>query len=249
MAIGTPTQVYSTVLDNADIAALKRRSLDNDVSSSVTLLDSLQDEGLSTADAARAANPYYTAKLITYNVVVTPATTTAVTETSVEDIILDYTNGLATGADVDASAMSDAITALATVLTTDTFELSLDADPTGETTDLTIGASERAYTVTDSIAFDTPTIIPIYVDVTYTGTATTAAVIAAVVAHINALVTGADVDQSNLAAAVDAVTDVDSVTTCYIGIAAEPDAELDLTIAADEVARTATALVTATDAG
>lgn len=149
MAISTPTQIYSTVYNNADIADLKLYSLDNDPTAAIAILDTHIAAGMSLADAAVRANPYNTQKLVTYNVVITG---TAV-EADIEAIILDYTNTLALGADVDASVMSDAILALATVATVPTFELSLDADPTGETIDLVIGAAEVAYTTAAAITF------------------------------------------------------------------------------------------------
>lgn len=145
----TPTEVYTTANENQDIRAIVLQSMSADATTEVALYDSLQAAGYTSTQAAIHANPNNTRKLITYNVVITG---TAV-EADIEAIILDYTNTLALGADVDASVMSDAILALATVTTVPTFELSLDADPTGETIDLVIGAAEIAYTVAASIAF------------------------------------------------------------------------------------------------
>lgn len=117
------------------------------------LLETLQAESLSgtiTADDAIArVNPAATNMLITYNVTIDGTAVKA----DIDAIVLDYTNALALGADVDASVMSDAILALGTVSAVNTFELSLDVDPTGETIDLTIGAAEIAYTVEASISF------------------------------------------------------------------------------------------------
>lgn len=148
MAFRTPTDVY-VAPNNANLKALQNASHSASVATEVALFDALIAAGETTANAAVRANPDNTPKLVTFNVAVTGTATEAV----VEAIILAYVNSLALGADVDASVMSDAITALATVTTTDTFELSLDADPTGETIDLTIAADEVAYTNAAAITY------------------------------------------------------------------------------------------------
>lgn len=148
MAFRTPTEIVTSD-GNADLKALMNASTSGSVTTEVALYDALKAAGFSTADAAVRANPNNTPKLVTFNVAVTGTAT----EAEVEAIILDYVNTLALGADVDASVMSDAITALATVTTTDTFELSLDADPTGEIIDLTIAAGEVAYTTAAAITY------------------------------------------------------------------------------------------------
>jgi len=141
MAFATPTAVY-VVDSNADLKALQNASHSASVATEVALYDALKSEGSTTATAAVRANPSNTPKLITFAITTTGTTT----EAMVEAIVLPYVNTLALGADVDASVMSDAILALGTTTLVTVFELSLDADPTGETIDLVIGAAEAAYT-------------------------------------------------------------------------------------------------------
>jgi len=141
MAFATPTAVY-VVDSNADLKALQNASHSASVATEVAFYDTLKAAGASTAEAATRANPDNTEKLVTFAITTTGTTT----EAMVEAIVRPYVNGLALGADVDASVMSDAILALATTTLVTVFELSLDADPTGETIDLTIGAAEVAYT-------------------------------------------------------------------------------------------------------
>ena len=152
-------RIYSTT-NNADLIALESASGAVDLegvptsaadtaAARVPIFDALLASGLTTAQAAAHANPNTTRKLITFAVTITG---TAV-EADVEAILIAYVNTLGTGADVVAATASGLVLAHADVASVTVFELSLDADPTGETTDLTIGAAEIAYTDADAITF------------------------------------------------------------------------------------------------
>lgn len=227
--------------DNADLKALQNESTQSDVSADVTAYDALIDAGETTADAARAANPDSTQKLITYNVVYTGTATNA----EIAAALNGYTNALAVAADVVAATATSAVTDLAAVTAETTFELSLDADPSGETSDLTIAASELAYTTVAAVA----TVQTVYADVHIEGTIIESAVETIVTTYVETLAAGAVVDQSALSDLILAEGTVSAVTVCEIGFAAAPDDELDITLAVGSTGTATAASVTFTDAG
>lgn len=149
MAFRIPTEVNTTLKTNQDLRALVLTSLTSDVSANVDLYNTLQAEGLTVAEAAAQANPETTRKLITFNIAVTGTAT----EAAVEAALIAHVNTLGTGADVIAATASAVVAAVPDVTSVDTFELSLDGDPTGETSDLTIAADEIAYATADSITY------------------------------------------------------------------------------------------------
>ncbi len=237
----TPTEQYTTS-ENADLIALILASRSASVATEVAIYDALKADGNSTAIAAARANPTNTQKLITYNVVFTGTATKAAVATALHT----YTNALAVAANVVAATATSAVTDLATVTSAQTFELSLDADPSGETSDLTIAALEVAYTETDTSIVTTQTV---YADVHITGTAIEATIETIVSDYVATLAAGAVVDQSALSTLILADGDVTTVTVCEIGFAAAPDAEIDITLSAGNLGVATAASITFTDAG
>jgi hypothetical protein len=240
MAFRTPTEIFSTILDNTDITALKLASLTSDVSSEVALFDALRAAGETTADAARTANPESTEKLITYNVVYTGTATQA----AIAAELRTYTNALAVAADVTAATATSAVTDLATVTGETLFELSLDADPSGETTDLTIAAGELAYSTDASVTC----VQTLYADVNIDGTILEAAAETIVTDYVEGLAAGALVDQSALSALILADGSVTAVNTLKLSWAATPTVELDLTLAVGSTGTATAASITFVDA-
>jgi hypothetical protein len=237
----TPTEVYTSLLTNADLRALSLASMSGDVSTEVALYDALRDAGETLADSARAANPDSTSKLITYNVVYTGTATQADIAAALRT---SYTNGLAIAADVIAATATTAVTDLATVTAQTTFELSLDADPTGETIDLTIAAGELAYSTAASVS----TVQTLYADVNLNGTAVEATIETIDTDYVEGLAAGAFVDQSALSALSLADAGVTAVNSLKLDWAATPTAQADITLAVGSTGTATAASITFTDA-
>jgi hypothetical protein len=214
--------------------------MSGDVSTEVALYDALRDAGETLADSARAANPDSTSKLITYNVVYTGTATQA----DIAAALRTYTNGLAIAADVIAATATTAVTDLATVTAQTTFELSLDADPTGETIDLTIAAGELAYSTAASVS----TVQTLYADVNINGTAVEATIETIVTDYVEGLAAGALVDQSALSALILADAGVTAVNSLKLDWAATPTAQADITLAVGSTGTATAASITFTDA-
>jgi hypothetical protein len=214
--------------------------MSGDVSTEVALYDALRDAGETLADSARAANPDSTSKLITYNVVYTGTATQA----DIAAALRTYTNGLAIAADVIAATATTAVTDLATVTAQTTFELSLDADPTGETIDLTIAAGELAYSTAASVS----TVQTLYADVNINGTAVEGTIETIVTDYVEGLAAGALVDQSALSALILADAGVTAVNSLKLDWAATPTAQADITLAVGSTGTATAASITFTDA-
>jgi glycine cleavage system pyridoxal-binding protein P len=105
--------------------------------------------GLDDSVAAPQIDVSLTHVPIHFNVEVTGTAT----EAAVEAIIVAYCNALTDGDDVDASVMSDAILALGTVTTVDTFELKISDPPTGSTADIVIAAGSVAGAIAANIDY------------------------------------------------------------------------------------------------
>lgn len=244
-------RIYSTVQNNADLKALESASGAVDLegaptaaadiaAAQVTIFDALLAAGETTANAARVANPNSTEKLVTYNAVFTGTATHA----EIAAALKTYTNALAVAADVVVVTATAAVDALTNVTSTDVLELTLDGDPTGETSDLTIAAGELAY-ATDA---EVTCVQTLYCDVNIDGTILEAACETIITDYVEALDAGAVIDQSALEALILDDAGVTAVNTCNISFAATPTEAEDLTLAVGCTGTATAASITFTDA-
>lgn len=240
MAIAVPTHVY-VAPDNSDLKALELESIGSAVTSEISTYETLRDAGESVAVAARAASPASTEKLITTNILFTGTASKPTIQAALEG----YTNALAIAADVIIVTATAAVTDLAGVTTADTFEQSLDADPTGETSNLTIAAGEQAYTSAGSLT----TSQLMFIDVNIDGTILEAAAETIVTDYLATVVAGAIVDHSALVALILADGTVSAVNSVKIDATSTPTTEGDFATSAGNLVHATAASITFTDAG
>lgn len=238
MAKSPSTELIS--IRDTDLKALQNYSIGTDSAAAEALYDALKAAGETQADAARAANPDSTEKLVTYNVLFTGTATKA----AIYAALNGYTNALAVAANVVAATATSAVTDLATVSAAGTFELTLDGDPTGETSDLTIAAGELAYTTEAELT----TSQLIYVDVNIDGTILEAAAETIVTDYLATVTAGAIVDHSALSALILADGSVTAVNSLKIDATSTPVPEVDFATSAGNLVHATAASITFTDA-
>jgi len=171
---------------------------------------------------------------------------TASSEAEVKAAMYTYLNSLGQGGDVIEATLAAAALAAASVSEVLAYTFEENAVPTN-TNDVTITAPDIVKNAEANTDVTVRTQVPIYVNVIAAGTATEEEIETVVTGYMNALAVAANVDQSVLEAAVLAHANVTSVGTCAIDITPTPTAEIDLTIAAGDIARTDATLITYTD--